>query len=303
MPTVNQRISRPRAMSINGVDAGGMMSATIQEGYDNILRSSPDGLEVPLRDREIQFCRGTIITQDWVEAINLLTGTLGTYIFYERKSGVAEATGFIKHTITNPVIHRINFTEKKGGYATISFDFECRAADPTKTIADMHALTDSLAAPSYIAAARGGFRVKSAVFATTINIYHIAGFNFAIALGLIKECNDADIGYTCVDALLDGLTANGSINFQDATITGAALLAQRLVTHAKGTLTLTLTQGQGAVAKVITIAGVEFDNANQTSDMNAPFTAFTVNFEVANDPTTQLTLAGTNKIITIVDFV
>jgi len=300
MATVNKRVYRPQAMAINGVDAGGAMSANIQEGYDNVLRSSPDGLQVPLRDREVQFCRGTVVTQDWVEAIALLTGTLGTYVFYERKSGVAEASGYIKHTITAPVIHRINLAITKGGYATVSFDFECKPADPTKTIADMHAMTDSQNAPTYIAAARGGFRVVSAVFATTINIYHVTAFNFTIVLRLVKECNDADIGYTCVDALLDGLTANGSISFQDATITAATLLAQMLVTHAKGTLILTLTQGQGSAAKVVTVAGVEFDNAGQTSDANAPFTEFTANFEIANDPTTQLTLAGTNKIINIV---
>jgi hypothetical protein len=61
-----------------------------------------------------------------------------------------------------------------------------------------------------------------------------------------------------------------------------------------------LTQGQGAADKVVTVAGIEFDNAGQNSSANAPFTEFTVNFEVANDPTTQLTLTGTNKIITIV---
>jgi hypothetical protein len=300
MATVNKRIYHPQAMAINGIDAGGAMTANINCGFDNILRSAPDGLQVPLRDREVQFVRGTIVSQNWIEAIALLTGTLGTYVFYERKSGVAEAAGYIKHTITAPVIHRIALAITKGGYATVSFDFECRAADPTKTIADMWAMTDSQNAPTYIAAARGGYRVESAVFATTINIYHVTGFNFAIALPLVKECNDADIGYTCVDALLDGLTANGSISFQDATITATALLALTLVTHAKGTLILTLTQGQGAADKVVTVAGVEFDNAGQNSSANAPFTEFTVNFEVANDPTTQLTLTGTNKIITIV---
>ena len=300
MATVNKRIYHPQAMAINGIDAGGTMTANINCGFDNILRSAPDGLQVPLRDREVQFVRGTIVSQDWIEAIALLTGTLGTYVFYERKSGVAEATGYIKHTITAPVIHRIALAITKGGYATVSFDFECRAADPTKTIADMWAMTDSQNAPTYIAAARGGYRVESAVFATTINIYHVTNFNFSIALPLVKECNDADIGYTCVDALLDGLTANGSISFQDATITATALLAWTLVTHTKDTLILTLTQGQGAADKVVTVAGVEFDNAGQNSSANAPFTEFTVNFEVANDPTTQLTLAGTNKIITIV---
>jgi hypothetical protein len=300
MPTVNKRVYHPQAVSINGIDAGGNMTANINCGYDNVLRSAPDGLQVPLRDREIQFCRGTIVSQDWVEAIALLTGTLGTYVFYERKSGVAEATGYIKHTITAPVIHRIAPAITKGGYATVSFDFECRAADPAKAIADMWAMTDSVAAPTYIAAARGGYRCQSAVFDTTHNIYHVTGFNFAIALPLVKECNDADIAYTCVDALLDGLTANGSISFQDATITAAALLAHTLVTHAKGSLVLTLTQGQGGSAKVVTIAGVEFDNVGQNSSANAPITEFTANFEVANDPTTQLTLAGINKIITIV---
>lgn len=304
MPTVNQRVGLPQAMTINAVDAGGKMSARINEGYENIISSEPDGLQVPVSDREVQFCRGTVVTQDWIEAVNLLTGTVGTYVFYERKSGVAEATGFIKHTLTAPVIHKVNIDLAKGRYGTLTLDFECRAADPTKTIADMHAMTDTQAAPTYVTAARGGYRVTSAVLApsaTPITIYHIMSFNFAMTLPLVKECNDADIAYTCVDARLDGLTAAGSITFQDSAITSAKLKAQDLLLHARGPLVLTLTQSAGATAKTVTIAGVIFENIGGNADVTKPFSDYSMPFRVANDLTTQLTLAGTNKILTIAD--
>lgn len=306
MPTVNQRAGLPQAMVINGVDAGGGMSARINEGYDNIISSEPDGLRVPVSDREVQFVRGSFGTQDWIEAVNLLTGEVGTYLFYERRSGIAEATGFIKHTLTAPVIHKVNLDFAKGRYMTATADFECRAADPTKTIADMHAMTDSIAAPTYVAPGRGGYRVTLAVLspgATPISIYHVTAFNLALTLQLVKECNDADIAYTCVDARLDGLTAAGSISFQDSAITSAKLKAQDLLLHARASLELTVTQSGGATAKKITIAGVIFESIGGNSDVTKPFSDYSMPFRVANDLTTQLTFAGTNKILTIADLV
>lgn len=201
MATVNNRVNNPQAAVINGLDAGGLMSANISEGYENILKSSPDGLQVPLKDREVQFCRGSVVTQDWPHAYALLTGTATTYIFYERKSGVAEATGYIKHTLTAPIIHRMTLTFTKGGYAVVSFDFECRAADPTKTIADMHAYLDSQAAPTWTAAALGGYRITSLLHGSQA-IKHVMGLTVNITMQLVKACNDSDIANTCVDARL-----------------------------------------------------------------------------------------------------
>jgi len=161
MATVNERVGVIQASVINGIDAGGTMSARIEAGYDEIIESEPDGLEVPISDRGAQFVRGTVVTQDWVKAVELLTGTVGSYCFSERQSGVAVDTGYIKHTITNPVIHNVRLDFNKGGYATAAFDFECRAADDAKTIADMWGMLDDQAAPTYVAAARGGWRVQS----------------------------------------------------------------------------------------------------------------------------------------------
>ena len=302
MVTVNKRVGLPQAGTINGVDAGGIMTARIDAGFDNIIRSAPDGLSPPVQDKEIQYVRGTIVTQDWIEAINLLTGAVGTFVFYERKSGVDEATGFVEHTITAPVIHQITITLTKGGYATVSFNFECRAADETKTIADMWALLDGQAAPAYISAARGGYRIVSAVHGTDpndIDIYHVMSFNFTLALPLMKDCNDSDVAYTCVDARVDGLTAGGSIGFQSGEITGAILTCQELIAATKANLVITVKQGQGAANKVITIAGVDFSSISSPSDANNPFTGYAANFDVANDPSTPLTLAGDNKIIAI----
>jgi len=303
MATVNKRVGLPQATVINGVDAGGTMLAVINAGYDNLMYSSPDGLEVPLKDKECQFVRGTITTQDWAVAVNLLTGVVGTYVFYERKSGVAAATGYVQHTITAPVIHRMSINLTKGGYSAITFDFECRAADETVTIAAMWAVLDSQAAPTYIPAARGGYRVETAVHGVdpnNIDIYHVTAFNFTLTLPLVKDCNDADVAYTCVDARLDGLTAGGSISFQAGEVTGAILTCQELIAAAAAALVLVVTQSQGAADKTVTIANVDFNSIGSSSSVNAPFTEYTAAFDVANDVTTQLTLAGDNKIIAIV---
>jgi len=302
MATVNKRVGLPQAMVINGVDAGGNMVARIQEGFDNVMRSSPDGLQVPVKDKEIEYVRGEVVTQDWVEAVNLLIGVVGTYVFYERKSGVAAATGYIKHTLTNPVIHSFNITVAKGGYAGLRFSFECKAVDETEGIAAMHTVEDAQAAPAYIAAARGAFRVKTATHSsggTLITIYHVTAFSFSITLPLARACNDGDVGYTCVDARLDGMSCEGSITFQDSTIAAGAVTAQKLLVAAADALVLTVTQSGGAADKVITIANADFNSIGGDSGADKVFTDYTANFDVANDAGTPLTLEGDNKIITI----
>jgi len=298
MATVNKRLHSPQASVINGIDAGGMMSAQISEGFESKISSAPDGLQLPVTDKDVQYVRGTVKTQDWVKVISLLTGTIGTYIFYERKSGVAEATGYVKHTLNNPVIHSVNLRITKGGYGDCTFSFECRAADETKTISDMHALTDSQAAPTYVTAARGGFRIKTAVHGA-LSIYHMMDFNFSLALALSKACNDVDVANTCVDAKLSGMQASGSITFQDGGITSSAHKAQQLIVASAASLVLVIRQAQGAADKTVTIAKVDFYDVSANHDVNGDFAGYTASFGLSNDPSTPLTLAGSNKILTI----
>ncbi len=299
MATVNNRLKKPQAVTINAVAAGGSLTAQLQFGYEIVTRTDPDGLEIPIKDREVQFVRGSIVTQDWIHAIDLLTGAVGTLVFYERNSGVAAATGYTKHTITNPVIHRFAISISKGGYATCAYDFECKAADETKTIADMWVPLAAQAAPTYVDAARGGVRIESAAHGGSIDIYHSTGFDLSLAMNLVKACNDSDIGYTCVDAELNGMSCNGSISYQDGSIATAKVIAQQLVLAARASLVVTVRQSGGATSKTITIAGVTFDQGASNSDVNASFTEYSSDFEVGNDTGTPLTLEGDNKIIVI----
>ncbi|MBW2560475.1 MAG: hypothetical protein JRE40_06425 [Deltaproteobacteria bacterium] len=307
MTTVNKRVYGPQASVINGVDAGGLMTATIDSGYDNVMRTSPDGLAVPVVDREVQFVRGSITSQDWIHLVDLITGAVGTYVFYERKSGVAAETetGYILHTITKPVIHNARLSMNQKGYMTVSFDFECRAADETATILNMWTMTDSQAAPTYVSAARGGWRVETCVHGEDpddINIYHVTAFDFALTMQLLKACNDADVGYTAVDAREDGMRTAGSISFGDASIKAVTfeLKCQELALAAAASLVITVTQSAGATSKVITIARAIFATAGANSGAQGDYSGYRANFEVTNDPDTPLTLDGDNKIIMIV---
>lgn len=310
MVATNKRIKFIFNDTVNGVDAGGAMSCRLQAGHDNTIRSAPDGTEIPMGDRVGQFVRGTCVTQDWVEAINLLTGVVGTKVFYQRKSGTAAAAGYVKHTLTNPVIHRIRLSLSQNGYLTVTYDFECRFAEPTDAIDDVWTVEDAQAAPAaFHTAARGGFRVKTTVFtpdgvgSTPINLYHVTAFDYSLTIPLDRQCNDADVGYTCVDAYPEGgMTAGGSLTHQDAEITAGALKAVALALAGRGTLVLTVAQGGGAADKVITAAGVDFGGGDQNAQSQAARPdEFTSAFDVFNDATTPLTLAGANKIITIAD--
>jgi hypothetical protein len=276
------------------------LTVAINEGYDNTVRSSPDGFQAQVVDKTDQFVRGTITVQDWPDAIGLLTGTVGTLVFYERKSGVAEATGYVKHTITNPVVHKISISINKGNYASVSADFECRAALDTDTVSVMHAILDSQAAPTAIAPVLGGWRVVSAVYGGTINLYHVTGFNFSVTLTLIKDCNDGDLAYSAVDAMLDGIQASGSVNLQDSGVATSQLTTQQLLLAAIGNLVITVKQAQGAANKVITIARATFISDSGSSERSG-YASHSLPFEVTNNLSAPLTLAGTNKIIVIAD--
>jgi hypothetical protein len=134
-----------------------------------------------------------------------------------------------------------------------------------------------------------------------VSIYHITAFDFAIEVPLLKECNDADVGYTCVDADPEGgMTCGGTLSFQDSTITSSKLKSMDLLLAARGPLVLTVAQSGGAANKVITIAGVIFTSADENAQASADRpNEHSVTYEVSNDATTVLTLTGANKIITI----
>ncbi len=72
----NNRTLLILARTINGIAAGGQVSASIAAGYENSIRSAPDGLQLPVIDLDTQFVRGSMTTEDWIHVIELLTGNM-----------------------------------------------------------------------------------------------------------------------------------------------------------------------------------------------------------------------------------
>lgn len=303
MATINRRTRKILSTTFNGVDAGGAMSGRFEAGYDMVLRSAPDGLGgPPLSDLYVEYVRGDLATQDFSQFLSLLTAAASSYVCYERKDGVAPASGYIKHTLTNPVAHTARLSISKDGYAVGSCVFECRPADESKGFADMWQITDEQSKPTYLAAARGGYRIAACSFAPPlpadpIPVYHLTGVELSIALQLIRESNDADVGYTCCDVDDEGGTYDGTVEFQDSSVAGGQLMAQQLISAGRGTLSLTLRSSGGAADKTVEIAGVRFVRADRSAAQG--ITSQTLSFEIVNDPTTPLSLTGDNKIITI----
>ena len=303
MATVNKRIIQGgQAHVINGVSAGGLVTHAIQAGYDDILQHPVDGYMLPMTDLVTEFVRGNFISQDWVQAILLLTGTLGTSVFYQRKSGVADATGYIKHTLYKPVIHKFALTIEHRKYATVNASYECQPASETGGIADLWTQTDGQNAPTQINAARG-LEITACALAS-LSIYHIVRLEFSIELPLMKFSADGDIGYTTIDAVLNGMKAYGTLTFQDADITTSQNKALQLLKAARGALVLSIKQSQGATAKTLTLNGVKFTSLghNTTAPESGAVPGadeYSMPFIITNNTTTPLTLAGANKIITI----
>ncbi|HQG06756.1 MAG TPA: hypothetical protein PLX18_11025 [Anaerohalosphaeraceae bacterium] len=300
MATVNKRIFLPQAVVANGVSFGGTTSVRIEAGWENQIRTSPDGLALPVVDRDVQYVRGSFTTGNWALMDAALTGTLGSLVFYERKSGTAAATGYIKHTLTSPVIYRVSLAVSQGQLAALTAAFECRFASDDATIQDVWVITDSQAAPVQINAEYGGWRVTECSHGQT-SIMHVTGLSFDLAMPLLRACNDGDIGYTAVDAVFGGgMTAAGSLTFEDASITDNQLLVNRLLTAAAADLTVQLRQSGGDPDKLLTIANVIFTGGTQSGG-GVRYSGFTLPFAVTNDLTAPLTLTGDNKIIAITD--
>jgi len=274
-----------------------MMTLNCRAGHDVIVRSGPDGAQLPISDRDTQFVRGDGVTQDWVHLIDLLTGTVGTLVVYTRKSGVAEATGYVKHTLTAPVIHDVRLRFTQGGYAVCTFSFECRFPSDTATIDTVWAITDAQAAPTHLTSSRGGWRIVSAVHGSQA-IYHLTGFEYGLTGRIDKACNDGDLGYTAVDLELF-MTPSGSISLQDASIATNALVTNGLLLAAAADLVITVKQSGSAANKVVTIANVIFTGNAEAQGNDKGFNDFSLAFEQTDDPDTPLTLTGDNKIITI----
>lgn len=300
MATTNKRIYQPQALTINAIAAGGLVQHRIQAGYDDILQNPVDGQQLAMADFLTEFVRGSFTTQDWVHIIELLTGTVGTSVFYQRKSGVADATGYIKHSLLNPIIHKmsLNITHRK--YSTAEGSYECKAADETDGIADLWTMTDTVAAPTFISSDRGCEITACTFGGTPAAIYHVTSLRLDIELPLLKASHDGDKGYTTVETLLNGIRVSGELRMQHAEITTTQIKASALVQAAAGPLVLTVKQSQGAAAKTLTINGVKFTSAGHdtSADSNDP-DEFSLPFMIVNNLALPLTLAGTTKIVTV----
>jgi hypothetical protein len=303
MTTVNKRIRTPMANTINGIAAGGLVSHRIQAGFDDINQNPVDGNQLPMVDMLTEFVRGDAVSQDWVHVIELLTGTVGTDVFYERKIGVAEASGYIKHTLLNPIIHRIVLALSHRKYGTVNYSYECKAADENDGMTELWSITDSQSAPTHLDAVKA-LEIVSCQLGV-LNIYHVMGLDLTIELPLLKLSADGDLGYTTVEAILNGMKINGTLRFQDADISTSQIKAMQLMKAARGSLVLSVKQAQEVAAKTLTIAGVKFIGPAEHAPSNPDSgqvpnpDEFSVPFMITDSSATQLTLAGANKVITI----
>lgn len=304
MATVNNRIIQGvQAHVINGIQNGMPVRHRIQAGFDDQRQNPVDGLQLSMVDLITEFVRGEFASLDWVHFIELLTGIVGTNVFYQRKSGAPEAGGYIKHTLNNPVIYKMALSLKHRKDGEISGSYECRAADETKGMTDMWEKLDNQNAPTYIGAVRA-LEIATCVFGSSLDVYHVTGLDVYIEMPLLKASHDGDVGYTAVDAVLSGLRAYGTLTMQDAEITDSQCKGMQLCKAGRDNLVLAVKQAQGVTEKILTLAGVMFtsvghNTSNPEAGGNPNPDEFSVPFIVANDASTPLTLAGTNKILTI----
>ena len=281
---------------INGIAAGGLMSAQIDEGYDDIITAPHDGNNFPTTDRLTQFCRGTITSQDWITMLSVLNGTTGTYVFYEKESGVDTVT---KHTLVNPVIFSAAVSLGHRSHGSCAWSFECKAADDTTGFSvgttPFHQVDNGAAAPSAITA-KGRSLEMTATTHSGNTINHVIGLDFTLAAQLVRASQDGDVGYTAVDKIYSGTPVSGTITFQESIVSDGDTRPQVLLADDPADLVVAVKQEQGGSNKTLTINDVMFTSLGASYDSGTGYRTHTMPFIVSPQSGVNFTSA---TVITI----
>jgi len=271
--------------TVNSVDVGGLVSVSLQAGFDDIITAGYDGFSMPEVDRLTQFVRGTVNTQAWTLILDILAGTVEKYFYYERESGTST---FRMNSFRKPYIHAASINLTHRGRADCSFSFECQASDVDIGVSDLWITSDAIAlaqAPVAIAYS-AGLEIMTCTHSAAI--YHTLGFSMNIGGQLSRASADSDVGYTAVDIGWGGQAISGTLTIQDSDrmIT--------LLTEAKQDLILVIRQAQGAAFKTLTIKNVIFTSLDSTSNSGPGYTGYTLNW-VQTSPQASKYGYDTNK--------
>jgi len=301
MAIVNNRLLHAAHLSdlsdvagiINGIDAGGLMSASIQAGFDDVIAAGYDGFSMPEVDRFTQFVRGSVITQDWIEVLNILAGTVSRYTFYERNSG---GPTFRRNELQWPYIHAASINLAHRGRADCSFNFECWFDNTNSDISKIWTTSDLISdsTVSDTIAYSPGLEIETCIHDPGVgdsDIYHVLGFSMTIAGQLSRASADSDVGYTAVDIGWGGQPISGTLTIQDAERHHTLLAA------GKADLILVIKMAQGAASKTLTVKDVVFTNLDSTSNSGAGYTGYTLNWVQTSLQATGYGYAADNPFV------
>ena len=263
------RISDAASDSVNGIDVGGLMSASIQAGFDDVITAGADGFSMPEVDRLTQFVRGSVNTQAWTLILDILAGTVEKYQFYERESGAAS---YRVNQFRNPYIHTASINLAHRGRADCAFSFECWASDVDIGVSELWITSDAISDSTVASAITYAPGLEIEACTHTAAVYHVLGFSMSIAGQLSKASGDSDVGYTALDIVWGGQPISGSLTIQDSD------RYLSLLTSAKADLVLTVKQAQGAASKTLTIKDVIFTGLDSTSNAGPGYTGYTLSW-------------------------
>ncbi len=274
--------------NINGVDGGGLMQATINTGYDQVINATHDGLMFPMPERLLPFVRGTIDCQDIGQAIDVFNGTAGDYTFYEKETKLAT---YAKHVLSTVYIHNMTISIINNDYSGVSFEYECKPG-AGEDMSDMWATTINQAKPAYLASERL-VRVTSATHTALIN--HVTGITINMTGNLLREATDGALGYE--DMEIVNYAVSGSITFKDTTVAASIEQLNGLMERAKADLVIVCPLSAGGGNKTITAKNVIFTGGSSNKSESSDYNIQTANFICTDNTGTPLTTATALTIV------
>ncbi len=270
--------------NFNGQDAGGLMSANIDAGFDNIINPTHDGLIFPIPEKLIPYVRFSVQSQDVEQAIAVFNGASDDYTFYTKETGLAS---YDMQVLLFPQIHSLDINLVNNGYSSCSWSAECKPVDGTKTHKDMWASTINTEKPAFLSSNRA---VKIVSVVGTSTITHVMGVTFSLNATLLRESMDGALGYTQIE--MENYTAGGSVTFQDTTVATSTLLAVKLLNDAVANLTITMKDSGLAGTATYVIKNVTYTNITTNRDDSGNYVSHTANFIVSDNSGTPVTAAN-----------
>jgi len=254
----NNRVFLAQGLTTNGIAVGGLAEISVDAGYQNIIRSSPDGaVGTEDVDRAGLAVDVSLSGTDVTKGNAILAAAVGDTEFYGKESGAAT---WQKRTMPGVLWHSLDLDLPQTADGSMSLRGAIRFAEGTTTLAQVIAATGEQTQQPVITYPARLFRPHNAIFdpGSEIPPKNLVSVRLALAVEqLLQDFGDDDLGMTAVD-ITGWNDLQVTLVHKDASEINGRDRATQLIEAGRGILTVTLMGRGGAANKTLTINNLQW---------------------------------------------